>query len=283
MGQIKNYLKALLPKRLVETLIFYKNYNNPKGGIYKYLDYRVVQQLNKYPPFQVGETTFLGKKVKFSHAPSLIHSLEEIFCDQIYSFIATGQQPYILDCGSNIGISVIFFKKRYPNAKIIAFEPDGEIFELLQGNIKSFGFENVELINKAVWNKTEEVYFYHEGALAGSLTTDYSYKNTKTKVLAVDLLSYLKEPIDFLKIDIEGAEFTVLEHIKSHLFHVKNLFIEYHSDKRINQELHHLLTIISEAGFRYYLKEAAILSENPFVERAFFTYDLQVNIFCYRP
>lgn len=284
MNRFKNIAKKFLSEKVLQTYIFYKNFSleNGKNKIYRFFDNKTIQTLNDYPEFKVGEVIFLDKKLKFSHAGALIHSVEELFCEEIYSFNTDRKQPYIIDCGSNIGLSIIFFKKLYPDSIIVAFEPDKSIFKLLEQNIESYQLGNVTLFNLAVWNKTEEISFFSEGALAGSLTTDYSKTNIKTIVKAVDLLEYLDRPIDLLKIDIEGAEYIVLKHIQTKLFYVKNLFIEYHSDKNNVQELGDLLSVISTAGFRYYLKEAATLVSRPFLDKNQGPYDLQMNIFCYR-
>src|SRR6266487_3582389 len=47
----------------------------------------------------------------------------ETFKYNQYRFTADTSAPFILDCGSNIGVSVVYFKTLYPQAKIIAFEP----------------------------------------------------------------------------------------------------------------------------------------------------------------
>jgi hypothetical protein len=56
-----------------------------------------------------------------SHALFLLH---EIFVNAEYEFRADHDQPCIIDCGANIGLSVLFFKALYPHATVIAFEPD---------------------------------------------------------------------------------------------------------------------------------------------------------------
>lgn len=88
--------------------------------------------------------------------------------------------------------------------------------------------------------------------------------------------------IDFLKLDIEGAEFEVIASCKEYLKNVKNLFIEYHSLPTEKQRLHELLQIVQEAGFRYYMKEAWENLKYPFVNRNPAMFDLQLNIFAYR-
>lgn len=281
--ELKQMIKNVLPLKIYETISFYRHYSKNKSkGIYEYFDEKTIEFLGAYPRFQDGEVTFLGKKLKFSHAPSLIHSIEELFCQKIYSFKSDNSSPLIIDCGSNWGLSIIFFKKAFPKAKIIAFEPDQHIFQILTENVNNFGLQDVELINKAVWDKNETLSFYQEGALAGSITSDFSNKGDKVTVEAVDILPYLNDAVEFLKIDIEGAENIVLEHISPGLLNVKTLFVEYHSSRNAPQELGKLLSILKDAGFRYYIKEADNLTETPFIHKFTSTYDLQLNIFCYR-
>ena len=75
----------------------------------------------------------------------------EIFEEGEYWFASDKAHPTILDCGSHIGLSVAWFKRRFPKAQIIAFEPDPDSFRLLQTNVAVNGFQNVELLNVAVY------------------------------------------------------------------------------------------------------------------------------------
>jgi len=283
MGKLTKIFNRYLPDRILKTVDYYKAYPKKKDEqIHQYLDEKTLKHLKSYKDLKTGTAKFLGKDIKYSNAGSLIHCVEELFCDNTYAFQSSNPAPYIIDCGANIGVSVLFFKQLFPNAKIIAFEPDKEIFKLLQENVKTFGLKDVELVNNAVWNKSEALTFFHEGALAGSVTTDFTSRNNKTVIEAVDLLTYIDRPIDFLKIDIEGAELIVMDHIAPNLSFVKNLFIEYHSDRSKPQALQDLLAIVSEAGFRYYIKEASNLTPNPYLRKPKGAFDLQLNISCYR-
>jgi FkbM family methyltransferase len=283
MGGFKRLTTKYLPNRILKSFAYYKAYpKNKEEKIHQYIDEESVKYLKSYKNLRAGDVNILGSKIMFSDAGALLHSVEELFCDETYAFHASKENPYIIDCGANIGLSVAYFKKQYPEARILAFEPDKEIFKLLTANVASLGLSNVTLENKAVWNKTEDLTFYKEGALAGSLTIDFSSKNSRTIIPAIALLPYINEPIDFLKIDIEGAENEVMEHIAPNLSFVENLFIEYHSDKNKPQDLHKLLTIVSKAGFRYYIKEASNLTYNPYMKRPKGAFDLQLNVSCYR-
>ena len=61
----------------------------------------------------------------------------EIFRKGAYLFHTDKKQPLILDCGSNIGMSILFFKMLYPGARIIGFEPDPDTFEILRADPES--------------------------------------------------------------------------------------------------------------------------------------------------
>lgn len=233
--------------------------------------------------FSEGSANFFGKKFYFSHGPSFIHSVIEIFRDEIYKFKPESNEPFIIDCGANIGLSVCYFKKHYPNSRILAFEPDKNIFELLRKNVKQFATDDkIELVESAVWTEDTELNFYSEGALAGSALTDFDNKKNIVTVSAVDLKKYLNKPVDFLKIDIEGAENTVIFDIKDQLANVKMLFLEYHAIIGNEQNLGNILNLLRDAGFEYYIKMAYETISLPFYNNTPHNYQQQLNIFCYR-
>lgn len=93
---------------------------------------------------------------------------------------------------------------------------------------------------------------------------------------------YLSTEIDFLKIDIEGAEYEVLKDCADLLFNVKNLFIEYHVLPNEAQHLHDILNWVNAAGFKYYIKEAWNNMTYPYMKSYNDYYQMQLNIFCYR-
>jgi hypothetical protein len=63
------------------------------------------------------------------------------------------------------------------------------------------------------------------------------------------LRDLLDSPVDFLKIDIEGAEYAVLKDCRDRLQNVRNLFVEYHAAPDEPQRLNEMLSWFSEAGF----------------------------------
>ena len=252
---------------------------DPKIGISP----KVEQEIKTYPPFTNGAAIFFEKEFQFSHGDSFLHSLEEIFKEEVYKFSSDTENPYIIDCGANIGLSIYYFKKFYPKAKILAFEPDDEIYKILGENISKINDNNdIEILNEAVWTEDTELSFFSEGALAGSSITDFGKKNNIKKVKAIDLKKYLNTTIDFLKIDIEGAENVVIFDIEPLLKNVKNLFLEYHGLVNEPQNLGEILNILKKQGFEYYIRLAADTIQFPFCKENALTYNQQLNIFCYR-
>jgi FkbM family methyltransferase len=209
-------------------------------------------------------------------------SYSEIIAGEIYRFHTNRKRPLIIDCGANMGVSVLFFATQYPNARIIAFEPEDEIFNVLQRNITSYNLTNVEIHKKAVWDSETTLQFFTDHGMGGSLTNVF-HNQEPTSVKTVKLADYLHETVDFLKLDIEGAEYTVLKDCEEHLKNVEHLFVEYHSFVDQEQHLEDLLQLLKKNGFRYHLRES--FSQNrPFVDKvlACENMDMAINIFATR-
>src|SRR6478672_5618518 len=74
-------------------------------------------------PGKVRSHILFGKEFFFINPSELMHGLNEIFIEEVYKQ-SLPPNPYIIDCGANIGLSVIYLKQMFPDARIIAFEPD---------------------------------------------------------------------------------------------------------------------------------------------------------------
>lgn len=240
-----------------------------------------LKYLKHLPAGKLRHHRLFGKKVYFYNPEELLHGLDEIFMKKIYYQHLTGT-PFIIDCGSNIGLSIIYLKLLFADAEIIAFEPDEKNFDLLERNIQSFKFSNVTLHKAAVWIDNKPLQFAITGTMGSSITKEKS-ENTVT-VKAIRLKEIMTKKIDFLKIDIEGAEYEVLKDITPELHFVNNLFIEYHGSYRQNKELLEILQLVEKNGFHFYIKEAGIIYERPFVKEKnkAWQFDVQLNIFCFR-
>ncbi|TAG07165.1 MAG: FkbM family methyltransferase [Cytophagia bacterium] len=249
-------------------------------------EYKEKHRLTYFPRY-TKTTTFLlnlDSDILIVDGKSFLSGYEEIYLRHNYRFETKNLEPLIIDCGSNIGLSILYFKKLYPEAKIISFEPDPNIFEVLKHNIAVNNLENISVRQNAIWNKNETITFEMEGGFSGKITESSKDSSTKkTKVEAIRLLDILREfkKIDFLKIDIEGAEYEVIVDCQDYLKNIDYLFIEYHSFYEKTQRLSEILQILTNNKFRYIVKEANT-PKFPFLQKNGEGFDFQVEIFAYK-
>jgi FkbM family methyltransferase len=230
------------------------------------------------PSGKLRRHKLFGKYIYFLSPSELLHGLKEIFIDEIYRQ-KLPDDAMILDCGANIGLSVIYLKTKFPDAEIHAFEPDSRNYELLEKNVKSFGFNNVYLHKEAVWKEKTILNFSGEASMSSRIDKD---EQSGTQVNAIRLRDYLVKPVHFLKMDIEGAEYEVICDIADKLKLIEHLFIEYHGVFNQHKELTAIFDILSANGFSYYIKEAAPVYIHPLeqVKNPELPFDVQLNIFC---
>jgi FkbM family methyltransferase len=176
--------------------------------------------------------------------------------------------PAIIDCGSNIGISILFFKKLFPQAKVIGFEPDPGTFELLSRNVAENGLSDVHLHNVAVFSKTGEVPFFGDSLRPGSLvmsTVKERFAGESRQVRCVALSGFIKDSVvDLLKMDIEGAEMDVMLELEASgvLQNINEMAMEFHHHIKPEEErFSEMLRLLDEHSFGYDV--AAILPGVP--------------------
>lgn len=239
-----------------------------------------LKYLKHLPQGKVRIHNLFNNKTKFYNGPEYLHGINEIFVEEVYKQ-QLPSNALILDCGAHIGLSIIYLKRLCPTAKIIAFEPDNDNFQLLNSNIVSHKFMNVTLLNKAVWVENTLISFKSEGNMGSKIELD---NNNANKIEAIRLKDYLNKKVDFLKLDIEGVEYAVLKDIQDNLDNVDRMFVEYHGSFSQNNELCEMLNIIERKGFKFYIKEAANLYNHPFIlkKAGSSNYDVQLNIFCFK-
>lgn len=103
--------------------------------------------------------------------------------------------------------------------------------------MKSFGLSDVTLFPKVLWNEEIKISFFQKWADGGRIIEKSSLEQS-IEIQTDKLSKYLDKKMDFLKIDIEGAEIIVLEECKNLLHNVERIFVEYHSFVDKKQTLH---------------------------------------------
>ena len=219
-----------------------------------------------------------GNSIVYKDSMAFVWQFYEIFHKRFYAFKSMTESPRIIDCGSNIGLSCLFYLKNYPDARITAIEPSPEIVELIEQNITTNNWK-LELITKAAWLSNKGVQFNTNESDSGAVVDkgelhlpSFSFREFLQK----------EEKVDFLKMDIEGAEVAVLKDCQGELYKVQNLFVEYHSYDGSKQELGETLALLSKAGFRYYLENTREQFAPLISRKKPGSMDLQVNIFAWK-
>jgi len=139
----------------------------------------------------------------------------------------------ILDLGSNIGLTIAHLAALYPEARILGVELDAANAELAARNIAPFG-DRCRVRHAAVWHEPGEV------AYGGARESGYAIVTgegpaVRTTVPAVTVGALIDElgveEVDYVKMDIEGAEKEVLAAAGSWLPRVRSIKVEVHPEK----------------------------------------------------
>jgi FkbM family methyltransferase len=117
------------------------------------------------------------------------------------SLIASRVQPLIIDCGANIGLSGVWYARQFPEAKIIAVEPDQSNLEIASRNLAAY--PNVTLVSGGVWDTPSHLSIVNPDAEPWAFRVEEGEGSIPG--FTIDQLSEGK-PILVVKVDIEGAE-----------------------------------------------------------------------------
>lgn len=155
----------------------------------------------------------------------------QIFVDREYAFVRELRDVRtVIDLGANTGLASALFLSLWPKAKVVAVEPDPENFALMQKNLAPYG-ERAQCVLGAVWPSR------------GTVALDRSAGDGREWAVAVqegsgvraydmpELIALVGQPVDLLKIDIEGSEKLLFAGDTSWLAVVRNLSIELHGDE----------------------------------------------------
>lgn len=202
----------------------------------------------------------LGFEISFFRRSTMALLYREIFAHQNYLFRAASESPLIFDCGANLGMATLYFKWLYPKARIHAFEPDPSTFKLLENNITRNRLTDVVTHNCALWDQDGSIDLFVDPADPGSLSmsTDRSrLKGERIQVPGRKLSEFVEGPIDFLKLDVEGAEDRVLSDLvtSGKIEFVREMVIEYHHHIGNHRScLAEFLLQLERAGFEYQIQ-----------------------------
>ncbi|KUL83801.1 hypothetical protein ZTR_06648 [Talaromyces verruculosus] len=206
---------------------------------------------------------------------------KEIFEDNCYDIHSLSAAPFIVDAGANIGLFSLYMKRKYPSAKILAFEPAPETFNILSRNLALNNVSDVHAVQYGLASMAttmELTYFpnlpgnstlvpeekqklYEEAVKKrGREAADARFGGAQKVDVKLDRLSHFLneypdiQSIDLLKVDVEGAELEVIKGLDdSHWALVRNVIVETWEPSGVRPEIENLLV---SKGFTVTREEA---------------------------
>lgn len=225
-----------------------KNKNKRKIYTYKFLEERFNDTSNI-----VSTNTYYKVEVKINESvknvwlrkfSSDVQVYQQMFIEKEFDpiiklFAERNFKPvYVLDGGANIGLSTIYLHSFYPTTKFALVEPNESNFNLLQKNVTENDL-NVQLFNVALWYEADNLSIVNnEPGDEWGFSVGKKVGNNQLHIKGVTIQSILKEldwpRIDYLKLDIEGAEeevFKTMERFDGFLKNTNAISIEAHSEQ----------------------------------------------------
>jgi FkbM family methyltransferase len=160
----------------------------------------------------------------------------QVFVEQEYA-VLNGDPKFVIDCGANVGYTSAYFLERFPNATVLAVEPEGSNFEMLCHNLKSYG-DRAQALRYAIWSRDTGLLIvrgqFGDGRQWATQVRECR-DDEKPDVNAISVGNLLDraryERVDILKLDIEGAEAIVFaENYEGWIHRVDTFVIELHDE-----------------------------------------------------
>jgi FkbM family methyltransferase len=220
----------------------------------------VLQQLEsragREPRRTRGQIAVPPYRFEYVDAMSAWPQWDDIFIHHSLAFATDLRAPRILDCGANIGLASLYFKLRYPHARLTAFEPDPELAAICRSNLAlNDATDDAEVKQAAVWTADGTLDFVCEGTDSGAIASlNQPIEGPVAHVPSVRLRDWLHEPVDLLKLDIEGAELAVLDDCRDRLQHVRAMIVELHEFDPAKRQTGTVFDLLDAAGFVFEMR-----------------------------
>ena len=192
------------------------------------------------------------------------------------------ERDIVVDIGAHIGLYTIITSKRVgPNGKIIAIEANPDNFEMLNRNVKLNQLTNVTTLNCAVYSQETKIKLYLAGeglnrtkynTLMAERASEGKEKFVEVNADTLDHLIRLQgiSEVNWIKIDVEGAEYEVLKGASNIISHSKDisLLIEVHNLSGSNSTLYeHISQFLNLYSFKIYFEKTYDIGEKHVIAR----------------
>jgi len=171
--------------------------------------------------------------VVFQCPRSSLDMIVDLYREYMLHTLPSYAKPTILDVGAHVGSFAFYALRRWPDGRVISFEPHPETFGMLRSNVDGLPVEvrNVAVVHPRR-SETMRLFEGVSGRHECSLRDDVRWPHCSQKlnewvdVSTVDAAEL--PPADVLKVDTEGSEVEILSGYK-HLRGVRALLVEPHA------------------------------------------------------
>jgi FkbM family methyltransferase len=163
-----------------------------------------------------------------------------------------------LDIGANIGAITLSLAYRVgPRGRVLAFEPGPPLFDRLTRNVEATRLRNVESYRVGIGGQNATLYWrLDEGENAGNAVLSQEATSTPVPVVRLDDCAAVGQlnRIDFIKIDVEGMELSVVHGALTTIARFKpHLLIETRRDDGpVADDVHEMLSLLSDLGYEHW-------------------------------
>jgi len=200
-------------------------------GVFATINYLLQRYI--FPgPMIILRIPGIKEKIYLRKQSKDVNVFHQIFIKQDLGFLKGKKCKVCIDAGANIGLSTIIMKNYFPDSYVYSIEPETENLKMLLLNTNKY--KNVVVIDKALSDNSNGLFFFDTGKGADSFQTMQKPIDTNTRMVKsiciTDLMNqYNLTSLDFVKIDIEGAEvFCVDQEALPWIRQSKLLAIEIH-------------------------------------------------------
>ncbi|WP_054851523.1 FkbM family methyltransferase [Olleya sp. ITB9] len=179
-------------------------------GIFQYL--KLISNLQSDSEFLELKLKSYTSTIYLRPKTSDFKIFKQIFIAEEYNVTYPNQVKTIIDAGSNCGYSIVYFKNKFKDAKVIAIEPDHSNIKMIRKNTQNL--TNVELLEGGVWYKDSDLNILNKNAGKWAFRVVEAKKDEgEFKGFSINtiLKQFNLESIDLLKLDIEGTEKIIFE------------------------------------------------------------------------
>ena len=208
-----------------------------------------------------GFTFRLRNKFKISVPNQIIPEFKESFFEEVYfkhlpKNIFEVQKPVVIDIGANVGFFSLLAWYKLPTSKVIAFEPIARNFKLLKKNTEGITTNQLRANHAAVSDIVGEIVlrFNNQAITTSASLLTSSTGSTEEVVRSTTLAAIFEEnqleKVDLLKMDCEGAEYSIVYNSPAALFEKINcIAMETHVGSAPNENTHSMVAYLERLGF----------------------------------